>query len=274
MQNHFVREAFRWWLPNYIKSQRSPALAAASRVYASLIDPVIGHVKCSAVDREDAMARIMRLASEQESAAGAYANNLLCLMMETFKLWPRSSIPFEPFSARSPIDIPLSPLEVADLVCKMPVAYRVMIHMILLTGIKPQQLALMGKMEFQAMLGRLDGRQDKSIEMFEMPVPGSHTPVYLSLPVINRIRSQVAKLASDESRVFKTTAASINNTWARYAGDAPLLSRYKATAGTHLLRHGGDAHVLSANLGINLSSAEMMVDRLSPLVQHGELLMA
>lgn len=274
MQNLTVQEAFRAWLPLFIPTQHSPALRAGLRVYESLIEPVIGQQQCRVLERENAMQLIMRRASAVQTGAGAYANFLLCQMMEDFKLWPRSIFPFEAFSPRSSMDIPLTPLDVADLVCKMPAASRSMIHVILLTGIKPQHLVNMGKREFLAMVERMDARDDRSQELFEMHIAGSHNPIYLSLPIINKIRSQVARLPLQESRVFATTTAKISHTWARYASEAPQLTRFKATAGTHLLRHGGDAHVLSANLGISLSSAEIMFDRLSPLVDQRQLKMA
>jgi len=271
MQNQTVKEAFRAWIPLFIPTKHSPAMSAAMRVFESLIEPVIGQLQCRGLDRESSMQLIMRRASAVQTGAGAYANFLLCQMMEDFKLWPRSIFPFEAFSPRSSMDIPLSPLDVADLVCKMPAAYRSMIHMVLLTGIKPQQLVNMGKREFLLMVERMDARTNRSEELFEMHIAGSHNPIYLSLPIINKIRSQVARLPDDESRVFATTTAKINHAWARYASEAPQLTRFKATAGTHLIRHGGDAHVLSANLGIALSSAEIMFERLSPLIDQAQL---
>jgi hypothetical protein len=202
------------------------------------------------------------------TASSGYAYYLLSTMMESISLWPRTLAPSEAFTARSSLDLPLSPLEVADLVCKVPASYRLMAHVILLTGIRPQQLAHLSKGEFVSMVDRMDSREDRSLEVFEVYIGTAHLPVYLTLPIVNRLRSHVARIGGLGDRVFSITAPAMIQKWVRYADNAPSLNRYKGTAGTHLLRHGGDVHVLSANLGISLGGAEAMLERLSPFVAH------
>ncbi|WP_267122625.1 hypothetical protein [Xanthomonas sacchari] len=242
------------------------------RVFEAMIDPLFGKTLCRAVDPSSARLALELRGRSLGTGAVGHAYYLLGLMMETGQLWPRTIAPTETFSARSSLDVPLSPLDVADLVCKVPVSYRMMVHVILLTGIRPHQLAHMGKAEFVAMVERVDGRADRSLEVFEVHMGSSHLPIYLTLPIVNRLRSHVARLGNLDDRVFSTTASAVNQAWVRYADNAPALNRYKGTAGTHLLRHGGDAHVLSANLGINLAGAESMMERLSRFVAHQDSL--
>ncbi|QRD62743.1 hypothetical protein H8Z72_23380 (plasmid) [Xanthomonas citri pv. citri] len=272
MQNLFVGDAFHRWLPTFIRNPRSPARSTALRVFDALIDPVCGKTPCRAVSPASVRLALDLRGQTLGTDAAGHAQHLLSLMMESHQLWPRTVTPSDPFSVRSPLDVPLSPLDVADHVCRVPTNYRMMVHMLLLTGIRPQQLVHLRKAEFVAMLGRMDGREDRSLEVFEVHLSGSHLPIYLTVPIISKLRSHVSRLGELDDRVFSTTAAAITHAWGRYAGGAPALNRYKGTAGTHLLRHGGDAHVLSANLGINLSSAEAMMERLSPFAAHQETL--
>lgn len=266
MQNQTVRAAFKRWLSSYITRAPSPASTTAARVYNEIIDPLFGGVLCSTIQLDHARVAIEQKAMQIGSAAAGHAFHLFAMMMEDIKLWPRPIIPYEAFTARSSLDTPLSPLEVADLVCKMPMAFRGIVHIILLTGIRPQQLVMISRSEFVRMLDRLDSRENRSVEIFDVHLAGAHSPVYLTLPIVNQLRSMLNRMEATQTRVFTCTAASINHAWQRYADDAPSLNRFKATAGTHLLRHGGDAHVLSANLGVNLSSAESIIERLSPIV--------
>lgn len=266
MHNQFVREAFHRWLPTFIRSPRSPAWVAAHRVFNSLIDPAFGNTPCRAVNPSSAKLALDVLGMRLGTASSGHAYYLLSTMMESISLWPRTLAPSEAFTARSSLDLPLSPLEVADLVCKVPASYRLMVHVTLLSGIRPQLLSHVSKEEFVTMVDRMDTRGDRSLEVFEVYLGSAHLPVYLTLPIVNRLRSHVARLKENEDRVFATTGPAVNQAWVRYANNAPALNRYKGTAGTHLLRHGGDAHVLSANLGINLAGAESMMERLSPYV--------
>ena len=267
MQNKLVREVFPRWIRSHINNPKSAALAAANRIYADVIEPVIGSQKCCGLEREAVRSKLEDLGRRMGWASSLQAYQLVSTMMEYLMLWPRQPQAYEAFSPRTSIEIPLSAFDVADLVTRMPTAYRTPVHLILLTGIKPSQLLAISRVEFSNALGRAQPEHGEATDLQAVSLAGQPHPVYLTLPAMSSIQRHLARVPESEQRIFPFTATAIKAAWSRYAGSAPALKSYKGTAATHLIRHGADAHVLSANLGITLANAELVMELLSPSTQ-------
>lgn len=181
------------------------------------------------------------------------------------QLWSGAPVAYEPFNLSAPIEIPVSAFQVAELVTRLPVNYRVPCHILLLIGIKPAMLAGITMASFQRTFDVADepGSQDHIHSIF---VANHPLPIYLSNPVLSAMRKYVGR-TKDAEKVFAMTGNAISATWNRYADDAPGLNRFKGTAATHLLRLGTDANVIAANLGISHQAGEGLIERLRPSKQ-------
>jgi hypothetical protein len=139
-------------------------------------------------------------------------------------------------------------------------------HILLLTGIKP---AMLTSISTAACLSAYEASMDAdSIDLIHpVYVANYPQPVYLTNPVLAAMKKHVGR-GKDAERVFQMAPNTIASTWNGYADDAPVLSRFKGTAATHLLKLGADVHALSANLGVSLPAAASLIERLRPARQH------
>lgn len=260
-----VRDLFSRWLNSAMPDSRSIAHRAYKRLLTELVEPAVGSCVSGSIEPEESLRRIRETANALRLESAAAGHHALWMAMAWAQLWPATPVVYEPFNTRAPIEIPLSAFQVAELVTRLPVNYRVPCHILLLTGIKPAMLAGITMASFQRTFDVADepGSQDHIHSIF---VANHPLPLYLSNPVLSAMRKYVVK-AKDTERVFSMTGNAISATWNRYADDAPGLNRFKGTAATHLLRLGADAHVIAANLGISQQAGEALIERLRPSKQ-------
>ena len=266
MQYLTIRDTFHRWLNCYAPSNSSVAHQTYRRLYMDLIDAAVGTSLSGVLSQEDAQRRLRdeALAKGIESAsAGLHA---LHQAMAWADIWPVEQVIYEHFNSRSSIEIPLSSYQIAELVTKLPVNYRVPCHILLLTGIKASLLSSITMASFKRTYENAD-EPGCQAHIHPIYVQNHPQPIYLTNPVLSSMNKYIGKNV-DSERVFSMAANAITMTWNRYADDAPMLGRFKGTAATHLLRLGADSHIISANLGINLSAAESIIERLRPSKLH------
>ncbi|APR17875.1 hypothetical protein BI312_23685 (plasmid) [Xanthomonas citri pv. citri] len=265
MQYLTVREVFHRWLNKYNHDAQSVSHAARRKAFSALVDPTLGSHLCGTLKQEDARRTLREGAALRSLDSAAAAFHMLNQAMAWADLWPAEAVVYEPFIAGTSLEIPLSSYQVAALVTKLPVNYRVACHIILLTGIKPATLT---SITMGAFMSAFEASIDTDSPDLIHPVyvANSPQPVFLTNPVLTAMNKHVSR-CKDAERVFQMAPTSIASTWNRYAGDAPVLSRFKGTAATHLLKLGADAHALSANLGVSLASAGALMERLRPASQ-------
>lgn len=169
------------------------------------------------------------------------------------------------------IDIPLSPLEVANLVCRVPPAFQMLVHMVLLTGIKANVLQSINRKSALELLEQADEGGGADLEIFSINIETLISPIYITKPFLNYIQNRSSEHGNQRDWLFPCSAGRANQAWMRHVDEGTDLADFKTTAATHLLRHGGDAHVISANLGISLENASSMAERISPMSAFGRL---
>lgn len=266
MQYLTVRDVFHRWLNAYNQDMRSVSHAACRKTFVDLIDCSMGNYLCGTLKQQEALRVLRETASQRSLDSAAAAFHMLHQAMAWADLWPAEAVVYEPFTAGTSLEIPLSSYQVAALVTKLPVNYRVACHILLLTGIKP---AMLTSISMGAFMSAFEASMDPDCHDLIHPVYVANypQPVYLTDPVLSAMKKHIGR-SRDAERVFQMAPNTIASTWNRYAGYAPVLSRFKGTAATHLLKLGADAHVLSANLGVSLQAAGSLIERLRPARQN------